>query len=298
MKRRRVLSLLGGVAALPIIGAQAAQNVQSWSGIVLGANGQIILDHPEAKTLIAGALSEISRLENIFSLYRQKSELSQLNSEGFLTTPSLEMIELLSICAAININTKGAFDPSVQALWDIYAQNYANKQAPTFAEIEKGRQLTGFKYVNFSARRIFFEKTGIKLTLNGIAQGYIADRIVAYFKRNGVANILVNTGEIAAIGLQPDGTGWPITIEGNAGKTFPLSNRAIATSAPLGTVFDNEAKVGHIIDPRTGYPGGEWQQVSVICNSAAKADGLSTAFSLMKRADIELAKGDANVILA
>jgi len=297
MKRRRVLSLLGGIAALPVIGAKAAPNVRSWSGIVLGANGQIILDHPEAESLISGALSEISRLENIFSLYRPKSELSRLNSEGFLATPSMEMIELLSICASINLSTAGAFDPSIQALWDIYAQNYANKQAPTFTEIEKGRQLTGFKYVNFSPQRIVFEKDGVKLTLNGIAQGYIADRIAAYFRRNGVSNVLVNTGEIAAIGLQPDGTEWPITIEGNTAKTFPLSNSAIATSAPLGTVFDDKENVGHIIDPRTGYPEGNWQRVSVISKSAARADGLSTAFCLMKRADIELAKADTNVIL-
>ncbi|MCF6326767.1 MAG: FAD:protein FMN transferase [Devosiaceae bacterium] len=297
MKRRRVLSMLGGIAALPVIGAQAAPNVRSWRGIVLGAMGHIVLDHPDAEILIAGALSEISRLENIFSLYRPKSELSRLNSEGALATPSLEMVELLSICAAINLTTKGAFDPSVQALWDIYAQNYANKQAPTLAEIAKGRQLTGFRYVNFSPRHIGFEKSGMKLTLNGIAQGYIADRIATYFRNNGVTNVLVNTGEIAALGVREDGTGWPIAIRGSAAETFPLSNSAIATSAPLGTVFDGDGKVGHIIDPRTGYPGGNWKRVSVICKSAARADGFSTAFCLMKRDDIELAKTDATVIL-
>ncbi|VAW24685.1 Nitrous oxide reductase maturation periplasmic protein NosX, partial [hydrothermal vent metagenome] len=172
MKRRRVLYMLGGVAALPVIGAQASSNVRSWRGIVLGANGHIVLDHPEAEKLIEGALSEITRLENIFSLYRPKSELSRLNSEGFLSNPSLEMVELLSICASINLSTAGAFDPSIQALWSIYAKNYAFERAPDIAEIERGRELTGFKYVNFSPQRIGFEKAGIKLTLNGIAQGY------------------------------------------------------------------------------------------------------------------------------
>jgi len=297
MKRRRVLYMLGGVAALPVIGAQAASNVRSWRGIVLGARGHIVLDHPEAEKLIEGALSEITRLEDVFSLYRAKSELYRLNSEGFLSNPSLEMVELLSICASINLSTAGAFDPTIQTLWSIYAQNYANKQAPTFADIERGRELAGFKYVNFSPQRIDFEKTGIKLTLNGIAQGYIADRVAAYFRRSGVVNVLVNAGEIAALGLQSDGTAWPVGIEGSAGKTLSLSNKAIATSAPFGTVFDDAAKVGHIIDPRTGYPGGKWKRVSVISNSAARADGLSTAFCLMRRADIELAKGDTNVIL-
>ncbi len=297
MKRRRVLSILAGAAALPVIGVRAAPEAFSWRGIALGAEAHIVLNHPQAETLVAGEVTEIRRLESIFSLYLGTSELSRLNREGFLQTPSLEMVELLSMCAGINARTAGAFDPSVQALWALYARSYARGQAPGAKEIESARARTGWKHVRVSPRTISFERTGMMLTLNGIAQGYIADRIADYFRRNGVSNVLINTGEIAALGLGPDGAGWPVTIGGKNGETTPLSNSAIATSAPLGTVFNRAGTAGHIIDPQTGYPGGNWKQVTVISSSAAEADGLSTAFSLMSRNDIELAKGSTQVIL-
>jgi thiamine biosynthesis lipoprotein len=64
-------------------------------------------------------------------------------------------------------------------------------------------------------------------------------------------------------------------------------------------VFDAEGRVGHIIDPRTGRPGGIWRQVTVISPSAARADGLSTAFALTPRPDIDraLEAGEAAVTL-
>ncbi len=297
MKRRRVLSILAGVAAMPVVGARAAPDIYSWRGVALGAEARIILDHPDAEGLVAGAVTEIRRLENIFSLYIGDSELSRLNRGGFLSAPSFEMVELLSICASINSSTAGAFDPSVQALWSLYARSYARGHAPADGEIEEARELTGFRYVNISPQRISFEKRGVMLSLNGIAQGYIADKVAAYFRRGGVTSVLVNTGEITGLGLAPDGQEWSVSIDEEAGEVVPLSNRAIATSAPLGTVFDAQGTVGHILDPRTGYPGGSWQRVSVICNSAARADGLSTAFCLMNQNDIELAKGNTTVIL-
>ena len=297
MKRRRVLGILAGVAALPVVGARATPNAYSWRGLALGAEAHIILDHPRAETLVRGAISEIRRLENIFSLYIADSELSRLNRDGVLFSPSFEMVELLSLCAAINLRTAGAFDPSVQALWSLYARAWSEGHAPSVARIEEARALTGWEKVSFSPSRISFERAGVMLTLNGIAQGFIADKIAAYFRREGIVNVLINTGEIAAIGTAPDGGAWAINF-GDKGDNVFLSNAAIATSAPLGTVLDKVGRVGHIIDPRTGRMGGLWREVSVVSDLAARADGLSTGFSLMARGDIELAKGDAKVFVS
>ena len=54
------------------------------------------------------------------------------------------------------------------------------------------------------------------LTLNGIAQGYIADRVVALLRAEGLSDVLVNTGELRALGGHPDGGGWPVSL--NDGK--------------------------------------------------------------------------------
>lgn len=295
--RRRLLTILAGAAVLPTLGARASTSTKQWRGIALGADARIVLDHPDADGLIALAVAEVQRLEKIFSLYMADSELSKLNRDGVLNAPAFELVELLSICSRLHALTGGAFDPTVQNLWSLYARQFSKGIAPGKDQIEIAKASTGWQHVEFSAERISFQQPSVMMTLNGIAQGFIADKVTALFKRHGVTNVLMNTGEIAALGLSPDGAPWQVKLGHEAGEEIELRNAAIATSAALGTSFDVEGVVGHIIDPRTGYPGGNWSQVSVLSSSAAVADGLSTAFSLMDRAEIEAAKGRNQVFL-
>ena len=65
-----------------------------------------------------------------------------------------------------------------------------------------------------------------------------------------------------------------------------MSDKAIATSAPLGTTLDDKATIGHIIDPRDATVPNLWKRISVVHNSATIADGLSTAFVVMRRDEI------------
>ncbi len=294
--RRRFLSILAGAATLPVIGAHASTNVAQWHGIALGAEAQIILDHPDADHLIASAVAEIRRLENIFSLYQTDSQLARLNCDGVLQNPAFEMIELLSICSTLNARTSGAFDPTVQTLWSTYAEAFAAGHPPNANSIASAMSVTGWKHVAYSGQRVSFGRTGVSLTLNGIAQGFIADKITELFRNNGVSNVLVNTGEIVALGTTPNGDTWQVKL-GENGQSVSLHGAAIATSAPLGTTFDVDGKVGHILDPRTGYPGGVWSGVSVVASSAAEADGLSTAFCLMTHSEVEASKGESQVYL-
>ena len=297
IKRRRVLSILAGAAALPVVGGPAVAKSVHWRGVALGAEARIILDHKDASGLISKAVAEIRRLENIFSLYRKDSQLSILNREGSLTNPAFELVELLSVCSQINLKTAGAFDPTVQTLWSLYAEQYSKGEIPSPTQIAWAKSVTGWQYVRYSPLLVEFTRKGVALTLNGIAQGFIADRVRDLFKRNGVSNVMVNTGEISALGTAPDGKRWRVQLRGAKDINLPLSNGAIATSSPLGTAFDEEGSIGHILDPRTGEPGGVWSEVSVIANSAALADGLSTGFCLMNESQIMHARGDVEVRL-
>ncbi len=295
--RRRTLCILAGAAALPVLGQGAGANTRQWSGIALGAKARIILDHNNAQALIARAVSEIDRLEQIFSLYRSDSQLSALNRDGQVLNPAFDLVQLLSVCGSLNARTGGVFDPTIQALWSVYAQRYSAGIPPDAEDIAQARKTTGWNYVEFSQNRVFFHRPGVALTLNGIAQGYIADKITRLLHAEGVSNVLVDTGEIAALGTAPDGEPWSVKLKGHGGRSVTLDNSAIATSARLGTVFDTGGVAGHILDPRTGVSNGKWSTVSVISGTAAEADGLSTAFCLMEEDEISTAKGTSRVWL-
>ena len=266
-----------------------------WRGIALGARAEIRIDGydgEDAADIIALARREIDRLENLFSLYRTNSAIARLNRTGVLAEPDPDFLALLSIAASVHRATDGCFDPTVQPLWDAYARLYAegtgghNAEDALVAISEQTSERVGFDGVRFGPDRIAFQRPGMALTLNGIAQGYITDRIADLMLAQGLRHVLVDVGELRALDGRRDGRGWPVRIagagEGETAKRVVLqNNRALATSATLGTTFDAAGRIGHILDPRGGKPISRRLQVTVEAPTAAVADALSTAFCLM-----------------
>ncbi len=293
--RRRFVAIsataLGAaIAGLPTA-ARAVTPLTRWRGVALGAEASISLRHPEAGRIITACRAEIARLERIFSLYDAESVLTRLNADGRLDAPPFELLELLGQCDVLNAATGGLFDPTVQPLWAAYAEAFAGGRAPDADAIDRALERVGWSGVSAEAGQIAFARPGMAITLNGIAQGYVADRVAALLRAEGLTDVLVNTGEMRALGGHPDGGAWPVSFDDGSGApagSIDLRDAALASSAPLGTAFDAEGRVGHILDPRSGKPAAPaWRLVSVVARSAALADGLSTAFCLMSRAQID-----------
>ena len=227
----------------------------------------------DARPIFAGLEAELERLERIFSLYHPDSALVRLNQKGHLASPPPELLDLLTLAGAIHDATEGAFDPTVQPLWLALASG---------GDIATARQRIGWTGLHFDAQEVRFTRPGMALTLNGIAQGEITDRIAALLTRQGFGNILVDIGEIAARGRKPDGTPWQAGIatpQGDIVHRVTLSNRALATSAPEGTLLT--ADQGHILGPQGQAP--RHSLVTLSAPKAALADGLSTALCLLDR---------------
>lgn len=285
LNRRRFITI--SAAALGFSGASAqAGPVRVWTGVALGARASIRLDHPEAEVIAARAAAEIARLEEVFSLYRADSALSRLNATARLEAPPPEMLDCLSLADAVNRASGGAFDPSVQPLWALWAQAVAQGTRPTSDALERARSAGGWDDLRLAADSIVMAP-GMALTLNGIAQGYVADRVANLLAAEGLTDILVDTGEHRALGQMPGGGDWSVTLA--QGGKYGLRDRALATSAPKGTVFDSAGVYGHILDPKTSEPStARWAGISVTAASAALADAVSTAACLLPdRAAIE-----------
>jgi thiamine biosynthesis lipoprotein len=282
--RRRFLAISAAAIAVP--GMSRAQPLHVWQGTALGARATLRLAHPDAKAISARVAAEISRLEDIFSLYRPASALSRLNRDARLDNPPFELLECLSLAGAVHGASGGRFDPTVQPLWAGYAEASALGALPGEAALARARALAGWGGVTLDAAAITL-RPGMALTLNGIAQGFIADRVAALLSAEGLGDILIDTGEFRALGRNPEGGAWRVKLA--AGGEVALESRALATSAPLGTTFDEGARLGHILDPRTGRPAQTpWREITVSAGAAALADALSTAACLCdSRAEID-----------
>ncbi|TYO84574.1 FAD:protein FMN transferase [Oceanicella actignis] len=287
VSRRRFLAISAAVlTAGPTAGPVRAAERYRWEGVALGAKASITLSHPDARRIAARAQAELDRLEGIFSLYRPDSALARLNRDGRLENPPFELLECLSLCGFAHDVTGGAFDPTIQPLWALYAEKAAAKELPSDDELRDALDLVGWRHVRISPRAVSFARPGMALTLNGIAQGFIADKVAELLRKEGLGDVLIDTGEIVAMGGDPLGGPWNVSLVGDRGRlpdALALRDTALASSSPLGTTI-GPGGPGHILDPRSGSPAlPRWSLVSMTAPSAAYADALSTAGCLMDR---------------
>jgi thiamine biosynthesis lipoprotein len=295
MTRRRFVSVLAAAGAVPLLprGLNAADPTTfTWEGVALGAQARLTLQHPDeahAKAAIAACLSEVARLEAIFSLHQADSALSRLNRLGRIDNAPTELRELVAEALIISRLSQGAFDPTIQPLWRLYADHFANPDAPLEGPsqdaIADALRLVDWHKVEIDGAIIRFGRPGMAVTLNGIAQGYITDRVGTLLRGRGFEHVLVNMGEDLALSPKWDGSSWTIGIadprQPSATLTeLSLDRGAVATSGGYGYHFDRGGRFTHILDPKTGKPARRWASVTVIAASATLADGLSTALSV------------------
>ena len=294
--RRRFIAIAAAAAGLPLAAipaGAATARLHRWSGIALGAQAEIVLHDPDAahaRRLIARCVAEIDRLEDVFSLYRPGSALSRLNRAGRLPVPPLELVALLAEARFYAERTEGGFDVTVQPLWRLHAAHFARPGAdprgPGGAALARAQALVDYRAVEVEAPEIRFARPGMAVTLNGIAQGYITDRVATLLQDSGMTDVLLDIGETRALGHHPDGRPWRVGLRRAAepetvGRTVALAESAVATSAGIASPFDASGRHHHLFDPASGRPADGAGQVSVIAPRATMADALSTALAVL-----------------
>ncbi len=298
--RRRFIAIAAAAGGLPLLPFAAGWGAPSknpllrvWSGAALGADASMQIHHPDpaiADKLIMASLAEVERLEKQLSLYRPESAISLLNRDGALENPPFDLVRALSESRHYGDLTGGAFDVTVQPLWDLYAAYFsrpgASPAGPSDAELAAAVARIGQDALEVAEDRIRLTRPAMSVTLNGIGEGYVTDRVVDVLRAGGVEHAMVNMGEIYALGSHPAGGPWSVGLEDPRAPTriterIALEDRAVATSAGYGTTFDAAGRFNHLFEPRTGHTSWRWLSVSVEAATATEADALSTAFSVM-----------------
>lgn len=276
MNRRRFLTI--AAASLMAAPARAAEPAV-WTGRAMGAEARIVLHGAEsarAQRLFRKVEAELRRVEAHFSLHTD-SALVRLNRDGHLARPAPEILALFDLASRVHTATGGVFDPSIQPLWLATA---------TGGDTGAARALVGWPRVRFGADEITLAP-GQALTFNGIAQGHAADRIAALLRAEGFGNVLVDMGEVMALG-QNGTRAWQAAIAAPDGAELArigLVDRALATSSPMGTRIGGG--LAHILHPSGRAP--RWSTVAVSAPDAATADALSTACCLLDPAEVNAA---------
>jgi thiamine biosynthesis lipoprotein len=292
LSRRQALKVVAAAAAVPAVISGVRflapkARFHTWNGEALGAVSSMTIWHPNAdfaQQTMRRMLTKVARLESVFSLFRPESELSRLNKESLIRNPSRDLVTVMEAARGIGAASNGAFDPTVQRLWDLYARyfsvDYANPAGPPAADIESARRMVDYRRIDVAQNEVRFTTPGMSATLNGIAQGYITDRITDLLRNEGFEHVVIELGETRVLGDHPDGGPWQVALrdqDGSTDRKVYISDGALAMSGGYGTVFDPSGHNHHLFDPSTGYSANRLHDVVVQSPRAMEADALATA---------------------
>ena len=299
LTRRRFIfisaAIAGATLILPGFSLPKTKKLFHWRGRAMGTKIEILLNvrnSQQYQYVISSIKNEILRLEKIFSLYQNDSAISKLNSNGYIIDPPIELVDLVYRSTNFSNLTQGAFDITVQPLWQFHT-----KKTDTRKLNRKVLKLVDYNSVNANLSEIRFEKPNMSITFNGIAQGYITDKVSSLLSSYGMKNCLLQLGETKGLGPHPSGRRWKVGIQDPfiqnkiIETVFLKNNFAIATSSGNSTFINNNPKVHHIFNPRTGLNSNYYDSVSVISKDATTADALSTGFMNMDQSSIKKSLG-------
>ena len=304
MKRRKFIQSLVGGSALgwtgwklnsywpaltPEFNLTSAPVKVSRGAHALGTQVSLTVFHRDAlvaEAAIDQAFKEIEVVEQLMSIYRPDSQLSQLNQSGKLNHPHPSLLKVLQTALQVSKETDGAFDVTIQPLYQLYARHAEKGSSPDDRSIRQTLQRVDWRQVEISNERIRLHGDNTAITLNGIAQGFASDAVAKVLQAHRIEHALIDSGEIGTLGKHAENRDWSIAIKHPRKPDdflglAKLQGRCLATSGDYETRFGEGYRNHHLLDPRTGRSANELSSVSIAAPTAIQADALSTAVFIL-----------------
>jgi FAD:protein FMN transferase len=229
-----------------------------------------------AQEALADAVSHMRSLERIFSRFDKESGLSQLNREGGLKNPHKELLKVLHLACEAYTETDAAFDVTVLPVllhFETYRKTLTEKERESF------KKIIGFEKVDVDTHSISLRAKHMKLTLDGIATGYIIDQGATRLRDRGCASVLVNVGGDIYCGK--NNRGWRVGIydpfRDVVSRKLELDSAAVCTSGNYVNYYSDDKRLHHIIDPKRLASPSDVVSATAIARTTVRADMLSTA---------------------
>lgn len=238
------------------------------------------------------AFAEGRRLEKLLTRHDAAAPLGVLNSQGSLHDVPPELLAVWERAHGICHLTGGAFDATVLPLLRLL-ENRSNPDGEIVladSEVRDALALVDIEAVRAGRDGMRLGKSGMGLTLDGIAKGHIVDAMSAVLLREGCENHLINAGgDILARGHKAPGVAWRVAVEdpqkrGHYPQVLELRNQAIATSGGYEMTYDARGRHHHLLDPGTGK-SPVLGSMSVLAATCMQADALATGLSVLPAAE-------------
>lgn len=288
-KTRRYLFLTACIILLLISGCQLSSVPYQKDFFAMDTYMSVLVYGNNAEQAADACVTEIQRLDTLLDKNDPKSDIFRLNhAQGAMIPIEPETEDLLSLARTYAKQTSGKFDPTINAVSELWAIGSERERVPPGAELSQALRKVGYENLVLSRGQAQL-KDGATVDLGGIAKGYAADRAVQILREYGIEHAVLSLGgNVYVLGSAPNGQPWNIGIQDPDDKqdiiaTLSLSNCSAVTSGDYERYFEQDGiRYHHIFDPKTGYPGNSGvRSVTIICESSTQADAYSTALFLM-----------------
>ena len=242
-------------------------------------------DH--AEDALAGAKSEIERLDALLSISSESGDIYALNRDHKADFQK-DSLALLNRALEVSASTDGIFDCTIEPVMEAWGFTTQNYRVPKENALNELLSHVDYRQVQVDGSTVSIPDD-VQIDLGGIAKGFTSDRMMQVFADSGVTSGIISLGgNVQALGCKPDGSRWRVAVQDpeNSEDNFAvveIEDEAVITSGGYQRYFEqNGTTYHHIIDPRTGYPADSGVISStIISHDGTLADGLSTSLFIM-----------------
>jgi len=251
-------------------------------------------------------LDELAEYHRLFTVYRRYEGMENLCTvneleNGAHRTVSVDrrIIDLLLYAKEIYRTTNGKVNVamgSVLSIWHDYREAGMNEpwaaELPPRELLEEAAKHTSLDalIIDEANHTVHLADPAMRLDVGAVAKGYAVEMIAQGLEACGITGYVLNVGgNVRTVGLRGDGEKWIAGIENpieNADEPYiaylGLSGESLITSGAYQRYYTvGNQSYHHIIDPETLMPAEGYQAISVVCQSSADGDALSTALFCM-----------------
>ncbi len=153
--------------------------------------------HPSSGQLLEkildNAVGLCYRYEKLWSHTREGSDIWRLNhAQGEAVPIDIETAKILQLSRHYREETAGLFDVSMAPVAELW--NYRKAQVPKPAEIARALEIAKTGHPRIMEDHAQLPTSESKVSLGGIAKGYIADRVSEFLEDRNVHDTLINLG--------------------------------------------------------------------------------------------------------
>lgn len=248
---------------------------------------------PEPEALQAEIESMFARFDSEASNWRGDSDIARFNAAPAGTCMQMpeSVLDLVRLADHLHADSGGSFDITVAPLLKLWGFHGGEQhQVPHPEQLQAAMLTVGQQHLHIRDDNQLCKDVALTLDISSVGAGYTVDRVIERLATYGITNYMVEvTGELKAAGRKPGNRPWRIAVEEPrddervAQMILDLDGKGVSTSGDYRNYYEVDGqRFSHTFDARSGHPVmHKLAAVTVLDDSAAEADGLSTLLMIM-----------------